>query len=325
MSDPQHIPQHIPPRLVFMGTADFGVPALTALHGTYGVCAVVTIPDVPVGRGRSVRPSAVKSAAIDLGIGTILQPESLRDPAFIARMEELKPDIICVIAFRIVPRAVYSLATRGAFNVHGSLLPKYRGAAPIHHAIMAGDRISGVSSFLLNDVVDTGTLLCSATQEIHDGMTTGELYAALMPRAADVAVETVRVLLRDPVVTHAQDESLATQAPKVWREHSSVAWDAPVTVVRQFILGLSPLPCSWTTMNGERVKIYRASIPSHGVHAASALAPGQWRMTEDAWLVGCADGVVSLDEVQLPGKPVMRASDFLRGWRGLRHGLFTSA
>ncbi|MFM8437795.1 MAG: hypothetical protein ACKOAX_04920, partial [Candidatus Kapaibacterium sp.] len=99
MSDPQHIPQHIPPRLVFMGTADFGVPALTALHGTYGVCAVVTIPDVPVGRGRSVRPSAVKSAAIDLGIGTILQPESLRDPAFIARMEELKPDIICVIAF----------------------------------------------------------------------------------------------------------------------------------------------------------------------------------------------------------------------------------
>lgn len=309
------------PRIVFMGTADFGVPALAALHETFGVRAVVTIPDVAVGRGRSVQPSAVKNAAMDLGIDTILQPASLRDPGFIAQMEELAPEIICVIAFRIVPRAVYTLATRGAFNVHGSLLPKYRGAAPIHHAIMNGETMSGVTSFLLNDVVDTGTLLCSSAQEIHDGMTTGELYAALMPHAADVAVQTVRMLMKDPVVTHAQDESLATLAPKVWREQSSVEWNAPAVAVRQFILGLSPMPCAWTMMDGERVKVYRASLAHH----APAMDAGEWRMADGAWLVGCADGAVKLDEVQLPGKPPMKAEDFLRGWRGERSGRFTRA
>lgn len=305
------------PCIVYMGTADFGVPALSALHHTFGVKAVVTIPDVPVGRGRSVKPSPIKTAALNLGIETILQPASLRDPEFVEELRQLQPDIICVIAFRILPRVVYSLAKRGAFNVHGSLLPKYRGAAPIHHAIMNGDDVSGVTSFLLNDVVDTGTMLCRAEQAIPDGTTTGELYAALMPHAANVAVQTVHLLLQDEITPQVQDESLASAAPKVWREHSSIDWQKPACRVRQFILGLSPLPCAWTMMNGDRVKIYRASVAG-GI----AMPAGSWKMDGSDWYVGCGDTALRLDEVQLPGKPPMKTEDFLRGWRGDKSGLF---
>ena len=246
------------PRIVFMGTADFGVPALTALHLRYGVHAVVTLPDAPVGRGRSLQPSAVKRAAEDLGIHTLLQPASLRDENFLSALRHLEPDIICVIAFRIIPRSVYSLARLGAFNVHGSLLPKYRGAAPVHHAIINGEKQSGVTSFLLNDVVDTGSVLLSASHDIADGTTAGELYAALMPLAATVAVDTVELLTRGEVQPLQQDESMATAAPKVWRDLSSIPWDKSCVRVQQFILGLSPQPCAWTMMDGERIKVYRA-------------------------------------------------------------------
>jgi methionyl-tRNA formyltransferase len=243
----------------------------------------------------------------------------LRDENFLSALRHLEPDIICVIAFRIIPRSVYSLAKLGAFNVHGSLLPKYRGAAPVHHAIINGEKQSGVTSFLLNDVVDTGSVLLSASHDIADGTTAGELYAALMPLAATVAVDTVELLTRGEVQPLQQDESMATAAPKVWRDLSSIPWDQSCVRVQQFILGLSPQPCAWTMMDGERIKVYRARC----VNTTRRQGVGEWSISEEGWLVGCADGVLRLDEIQIPGKPPMKAEDFVRGWRGARHGVFT--
>lgn len=307
--------------IVFMGTPEFAVPALQAVHAEFGVRAVVTVPDKPSGRGQKLYPSAVKQAAIDCGINTILQPESLKSENFASQMHELAPDVLCVIAFRILPRSIYSLARLGAFNVHASLLPKYRGAAPINHAIINGERESGVSSFLLNDVVDTGNILLQEHLPITDGMTAGELYEALMPLAAKLAVQTTRALLGGSVQPLAQDNSLASPAPKVWRDECAIPWSDTATRVRNFIHGVSPTPCAWTLFGGERLKIYRAQYTTAMNH--QQLPPGSWRMTENEWIVGCGEGSLSLTEIQLPGKAMVRTTDFLRGWRANREGVFS--
>ncbi|MCU0331703.1 MAG: methionyl-tRNA formyltransferase [Candidatus Kapabacteria bacterium] len=298
------------PRIVFMGTAEFAVPAMLALHRAFGLTAVVTLPDAPKGRGQTLQPTHVKRAAEDAGVGTILQPASLKDGQFASDVAELRPDIICVIAFRILPRAVYSLARIGAFNVHASLLPRYRGAAPINHAIMAGDDTSGVTSFLLNDVVDTGTILLQQALSIRDGWTAGELYAALMPLAADCAVATCQGLLSGSLTPAPQDESKASPAPKVFRETSAIDWSNDHRQVRNFIHGLSPSPCAWSLWQGDVVKIYRVALHDRQLPA------GNVAITETEWLVGCGSGSVSILEVQLPGRKRLPIADVLRGYRG---------
>jgi methionyl-tRNA formyltransferase len=306
------LPNHMPesPRIVFMGTAAFAVPSMLALHERFGLTAVVTLPDAPKGRGLTMQPTHVKQAALDAGITTILQPLSLKDPHFADQIRELQPDVICVIAFRILPRTVYSLARIGAFNVHASLLPRFRGAAPINHAIIAGDRVSGVTSFLLNDVVDTGTILLQHSMAIPDNWTAGELYEALMAMAAPCAVDTCQGLLDGTIQPLPQNEGLATPAPKVFRETSSIDWSADHHHVRNFIHGLSPNPCAWSHWNGDVIKIYRVAL------ASTPLAAGGVVITDKEWLVGCGVGSVSLLEVQLPGRKRMPIADVLRGYRG---------
>ena len=302
--------------IIFMGTPEFAVPALQAIHAEFGVHTVVTAPDKPRGRGQSVTPSAVKQAALDLGITDILQPTSLKDPAFAAEIAAREPDVMCVIAFRILPRSVYTLARQGTFNVHASLLPRFRGAAPINHAIIAGEQITGVTSFLLNDVVDTGTILLQRQLPIHEGMTAGELYTALMPLAAECAVATCAGLLAGTLLPQPQNDALATPAPKVFRETSALDWTNNRSAVRNFIHGLSPSPCAWTVWNGEILKIYRASfIDGKG-------APGSWQIRDGVFRAACADGLLSIDEVQLPGKRRMAAAEVMRGYRGLTEGSF---
>lgn len=301
-------------KIIFMGTPEFAVPALQALHAEFGVSTVVTIPDKPRGRGLTVTPSAVKQAALDLGITDILQPEKLRDPAFAEAIAERNPDVICVIAFKILPRSVFSLSSKGTFNVHASLLPRFRGAAPINHAIMEGDTETGVTSFLLDDVVDTGTILLQQRCPIPDGMTAGELYALLMPMAANCARATTRGLLEGTLRPQAQDNALATPAPKVFRETASIDWNQPCMRVRNFIHAHSPAPCAWTMWNGDVLKIFRASI------ADGHLPAGTWKITDTALVVGCADGTLSIDELQLPGKRRMTPAEMIPGYRGSREG-----
>lgn len=303
--------------IVFMGTPSFAVPSLMALHEAFGVGTVVTMPDKPKGRGLAPQSSAVYQAAVGCGIPTIMQPSSLKDPAFAEAIADIRPDVICVIAFRILPRSVYSLARLGAFNVHASLLPKYRGAAPINHAIINGDSQTGVTSFLLNDVVDTGSILHQLRLDITPGMTAGELYDALMPLAADCAVRTCRALLDGTAVPMQQHDGLATPAPKVFRATSSIQWTANAAVVRNFIHGLSPVPCAWTVWRDQPLKIFRASMSEHSCDV------GRWRIVDDALIAGCADGALSLDVVQLPGKSQMAFADVARGFRGAAEGTFT--
>lgn len=296
--------------IIFMGTPEFAVPSLQALHREFGVQTVVTVPDKPRGRGLEVHPSEVKSAALELGITDILQPASLRDDEFRNQITERAPDIMCVIAFRILPKSIYTIARKGAFNVHASLLPRFRGAAPINHAIMSGDSESGVTSFLLNDVVDTGTILLQQHCAIDDGMTAGELYARLMPLAAECAVATTRGLLEGTLTPLQQDDTCATPAPKVYRTTSAIDLSQPRHAVRNMIHGLSPTPCAWTTWNGELLKVYRASLTDGHTPV------GTWRIDNNEFLVGCSDGELRFDEIQLPGKRRMQSTDVLRGYRG---------
>jgi methionyl-tRNA formyltransferase len=307
--------------IVFMGTPDFAVASLRAIHEKFPVSAVVTVPDKPKGRGLEVQASAVKKAALELGITTILQPESLKDASFQEALQALKPDIIAVVAFRILPREVYTSARLGAFNIHGSLLPKYRGAAPINWAIMNGETESGVTSFLLADSVDTGAMLGRRTTSIPDGMTAGELHDVLMPLGAELALETCQMLASGNITPLPQNDGEATKAPKIFRETCRIDWNKPAREVRNQIHGLSPYPGAWTTMpDGKILKIMRCRA-SGGV-SIQELAAGEYHVVGEEWLVGCANGTVRLVEIQPEGKRVMAVSDFLRGFRGESHSAF---
>ncbi|MBK9249189.1 MAG: methionyl-tRNA formyltransferase [Ignavibacteria bacterium] len=298
-----------------MGTPEFAVPSLQAIHQHFGVQAVVTVPDTPQGRGMKLTPSAMKIAALELGL-PVLQPESLKSEEFRHEIESLKPDIIVVVAFRILPKSIYSLASLGAFNIHGSLLPKYRGAAPINWAIINGESESGVTSFLLNDKVDTGKILLKASTPITDGMTAGELYETLMPLGAELAVKTCDRLLKHTANPIPQEDEIATPAPKLIRENCVIDWTKPAGEVRNFILGVNPAPIAWTLWIGKRIKIYRATYSDAHINT------GSWSIKGGQFLVGCGDAALSLTEIQPEGKPRMSVADFLRGYRGEMGGEF---
>ncbi len=296
--------------IVFMGTPDFAVPALRELHAAFGIHAVVTVPDKPKGRGLAMHQSAVKAAAIELGITNVLTPTSLKDPEFETQLRHIAPSIICVIAFRILPAAVYNVASLGAFNVHASLLPKYRGAAPINHAIINGEKETGVTSFLLNDVVDTGNILTQRTITIPPLCTAGDLYELLKVEAALCAVETCKDLLGGSAVPVIQTDHEASPAPKVFREKCKIDFSQPTATVVNFIHGMSPTPCAWTTWNDEVLKIFRC-VPSN-----LDCEMNQVRIVDNALVIGCADGAIELVEIQFPGKQKVQARQFVNGYRG---------
>lgn len=304
--------------LIFMGTPEFAVPSLETLHKEFGVKAVVTIPDKPAGRGLKLQPSPVKTAAQVLGI-PVMQPTSLRDAAFQAELAALQPDIICVIAFRILPASVYSLARLGTFNVHASLLPKFRGAAPIQRAIMAGETESGVTSFLLNDIVDSGNIVLRKSIAIPDGMTAGELYAALMPLAAQAAADTCHALLRG-VLPEQQNNGQATPAPKVFREQCEIDWTKSALEIRNFIHGVSPVPGAWTLLDGKRFKIYRCVIAE--LQNNKSAQPSEFDMSNEGFRVKCGEGSLHLLQIQPEGKSIMSAEEFMRGRQRGRQGRF---
>ncbi|MBI2794382.1 MAG: methionyl-tRNA formyltransferase [Ignavibacteria bacterium] len=318
-------------RIMFMGTPEFAVPALRKLHEKYGIIGVVTAPDKPMGRGLVVHPSAVSMAAEELGISTVLKPASLKSETFVQEVRKLNPDIICVIAFRILPEAVYSMAHLGAFNVHASLLPKYRGAAPINHAIINGEHETGVTSFLLNTMVDAGVILLQHRVNITTETTAGDLYDVLKLKAAECAVETCALLINGSAAPMHQNEARTSPAPKVFRETSTINWAQQPSAIRNFIHGLSPMPCAWTLWEGRTLKIFRASTvdehatlggPVADTIATNDVSSGFFRIVGNHFLVRCSDGWLSLDEIQLPAKRRMKTAEFLSGYRGPTEGRF---
>lgn len=304
------------PNIVFMGTPEFALPTLIKLNETFGVKAVVTVPDKAKGRNRKVLPSDVKKKAVELKI-PILQPEKLKDKNFIEELKTYNPDIIVVLAFRILPEEVYSIPKIATFNIHGSLLPKYRGAAPINWAIINGEKITGLTSFILAKKVDTGNILLQNSIDIPDGFTAGDLHDKLMPLAAQMSVDTCNLLLAGDYKTILQDESQASPAPKIFPDFCQINWNQKAQIVSNFINGLSPHPGAWTLLNGQRYKILRVSSSGSDIGI-----PGEFSIENNTLRINCANGSVSVLEIQAPGRKKVAIAEFVRGFRGEKHGIF---
>lgn len=295
-----------------MGTPAFAVPALEMLaENGYRPIAVVTGPDRPRGRGQQVTPTPVKEAALRLGIETILQPESVKDPAFVRALAALEPDLFVVVAFRILPPEVFKLPRLGAFNLHGSLLPRYRGAAPINRAIMAGETETGVTTFFLKEQVDTGDMILQRRMSIGPDETAGEVHDRMMMLGAEAVLETVRRIDAGTVETQPQEDTLATPAPKIFREDCRIPWDRSAAEVHNHVRGLSPYPGAWTMHGDVLLKVYRTRPADDMEHGA---APGTVLEADERLVVACGEGAVELLEIQQEGRRQLPADVFMRGY-----------
>ncbi len=306
-------------RIVFMGTPEFAVPSLKALvAGGYNVVAVVTTPDKPAGRGRQLHESDVKIAARELGL-PILQPEKLRDEEFVAAMEALKPDLGIVIAFRMLPEVIWAMPRLGTFNLHASLLPEYRGAAPINWAIINGEKETGVTTFLLNHEIDKGAIIGQLREEIMPEDTIGTLYDRLMNKGVGLVLETVEKLAAGdirPIEQQHIDESTLKPAPKIFKEDCLVDWSKSGRRIVDFVRGLSPYPAAWSRLvrEGEEltVKIFRTSFQEAAHGEPIGTIRTDWREELE---VACSDGWIRIHELQVAGKRRMTTHDLLLGFR----------
>lgn len=309
-------------RILFMGTPEFAVPSLRILaEGGYAIAGVVTAPDKPRGRGQQVSFTAVKDEALRLSI-PVLQPVALRDPTFVATLNEIAADIIVVVAFRILPPEVFTLPRLGCFNLHASLLPKYRGAAPINWAIMNGDMETGVTTFLLEEKVDTGSLLLQARMPILNDDTAGTVHDRLAAIGADIVLRTVQILESGTAHPQVQDNTLASPAPKIFKDDCRLDWSQSARTLHNRVRGLSPVPTAWTTLDGQVLKVFRSSVADAD---ATGSAPGTIvQVGRSRCVVQAGAGLVSLDEVMLEGRKRLGIEEFLRGHRldtGVRLGV----
>ncbi|MFB6099072.1 MAG: methionyl-tRNA formyltransferase, partial [Salinibacter sp.] len=283
--------------------------SLTALvDAGYVPVGVATGPDRPRGRGQNVRPTPVKKAAQEAGIDRILQPEDVTDPAFAEAVAALEPDVIAVVAYKILPPAVFETAREGAFNLHGSLLPKYRGAAPINHAIMAGESETGVTTFFLEPSVDTGDIILQKRMSIGPNETAGEVHDRMKELGAEAVVETVRQIEQGTVDPRPQDDDEATPAPKIHDEDCEIPWDRAAADVHNHIRGLSPYPGAWTMHEDTRLKVYRSR------RTGGTGAPGEVVEADDRLVVACGADAVEVLTLQQPGRKRLDAADFLNGY-----------
>ncbi|HTR82610.1 MAG TPA: methionyl-tRNA formyltransferase [Bacteroidota bacterium] len=298
--------------IVFMGTPEFAVPSLEILlKNNFHVGVVVTAPDKPRGRGQQVSFTPVKDSALKHSL-PILQPDSLSDPAFIASLRSYNPSLIVVVAFRILPVEVFALPPMGTFNLHASLLPKYRGAAPINWAIINGEKESGVTTFYLKEKVDTGDVILQARVAIPGTMTAGELHDTLSEVGAEIVLQTVRLIEMGKTAPHPQDQARSTPAPKIFKNDCRIDWKKPAGVVHNFIRGLSPSPTAWTMHRGTLLKVYK-SIESE--IEDRKLAPGYVVVEGSKLLITTGNGSVAILEIQQEGKRRMTAEEFLRGYK----------
>lgn len=303
-----------PLRIVFMGTPDFAVTSLQRLlDAGCQVVAVVTAPDRPSGRGLTLTPSPVKKAALAANV-PVLQPEKLRDPDFLAQLAGYKADLQVVVAFRMLPEVVWAMPTIGTFNLHGSLLPQYRGAAPINWVLINGETQTGVTTFFIEKEIDTGQMIFQDQEPIHPDDTAGTLHDRLMERGADLALRTVRAIETGHYPRTPQPAAGRLKpAPKLSRETTEIDWNQPTITIRNFVRGLSPYPTAWTLINSVFFKIYEVSIANESPFLTE---PGQaYTDHKRIILVRAADGWLSIDSLQAEGKRRMTAEEFLRGNR----------
>lgn len=298
-------------RILFMGTPEFAIPSLRILlDHSYDIPTVVTAPDKPRGRGQQVSYSPVKEFSLNHKL-TVLQPGNLREPNFIRDVQQINPELIIVVAFRILPREIFTIPKLGSFNLHASLLPKYRGAAPINWAIINGEDETGVTTFLLQDKVDTGSILLQESVKIQTNETAGSLHDTLSIVGANLVLQTVKLLESGQAKPCIQNEALTSVAPKIFKDDCRINWTRSAIQVHNFIRGLSPYPTAWTMHRGRTIKIYRSSIAEnlHGT-AGSVL-----KRTDKELVLGTGFGAISIEEIQLEGKRRLGIEEFLRGHR----------
>ncbi|GAB2589182.1 methionyl-tRNA formyltransferase [Spirosoma areae] len=295
-----------------MGTPDFAVASLhRLLGGGCNIVAVVTAPDRPSGRGLQLIPSAVKKAAEAANL-PVLQPEKLRDPAFLEQLASYQADVQVVVAFRMLPEVVWNMPTIGTFNLHGSLLPQYRGAAPINWAIINGETETGATTFFIEKEIDTGQMIFQDHEPIYPDDTAGTLHDRLMERGASLVLKTVQSIEAGTYPRTPQPTATDLKpAPKLSRETTEINWNQPALVIRNFVRGLSPYPTAWTMINGKLFKIYGVSLANESPFAAE---PGQaYTDNKKTILVRASDGWLQVDALQAEGKRRMTAEEFLRG------------
>jgi methionyl-tRNA formyltransferase len=302
------------PRIVFMGTPDFAVAILDKLiKSNCNLVGVITAPDKPAGRGRKLNESAVKTYALAHDL-RILQPTNLKDPDFIQELEGLNPELQIVVAFRMLPQAVWAMPRLGTFNLHASLLPQYRGAAPINWAIINGEKETGVTTFFIDDKIDTGAILLQKKTSISEEETAGTLHDKLMHLGADLVLETINKLERKEIApVEQQEDGPLKEAPKLHKETCKINWNHGLSPVYNFIRGLNPYPTAWTTLyNGDEalfLKIYAAKkdLEPHKLPVGTIVT------NKSELKVAVEGGYLNLMEIQLPGKRKMTTKEVLNG------------
>lgn len=298
-------------RIVFMGSPDFAIPSLEKLHQSpHEIVSVVSNVDKRRGRRSKPTPTPVKKKALELDL-PVIEVEELDDPSFYKKLQVLNADLFVIVAFRILPSKILELPSEGSINLHASLLPKYRGAAPIHWAIMNGEDKTGCTIFFLDEEVDTGQIIKQKETEIGPNETTGDLYDRLKAMGSDLLVEAVDEIDREEYDLTPQNHEKATPAPKLFTDNCKIDFDQPAHKVHNKIRGLSPFPTAWAKLDGLKFNMYRSEIGPN-----KELAPGQLEMSGDDLLVGCKSGTLRLKEVQLQGKRRMSGKDFMNGYSG---------
>ncbi|HEX6334583.1 MAG TPA: methionyl-tRNA formyltransferase [Flavisolibacter sp.] len=304
-------------RIVFMGTPEFAVSSLDALvQAGCNIVAVVTAPDKPAGRGMKMHESAVKKYAVSKDL-RVLQPEKLRDALFLEALRSLNADLQVVVAFRMLPELVWNMPPMGTINVHASLLPDYRGAAPINWAIINDEKETGVTTFKLQHAIDTGNILLQRKVIIGPDETAGELHDKLMEAGASLLLQTIQGLAENTISEVPQEaHRKATEqkhAPKIFTETCVINWNRTASDVHNLVRGLSPFPGAFTTLDGKMLKIFRSEKDYDGT-----ATPGSYSTDGKSFLkFACSDGWIRVLELQLEGKKKMPVSDFLRGYRPL--------
>lgn len=299
-------------RIVFMGSPDFAIPSLEKLHRSdHEIVSVVSNVDKRRGRGSEPSPTAVKKKALELDL-PVIGVENLDDPAFHDELKELDPDLFVVVAFRILPAEVLVIPSRGSINLHASLLPKYRGAAPIHWAIIRGEEKTGCTVFFLDEDVDTGKIIKQAETDIGPNETTGDLYKRLKEMGSEILLEAVQEISEDSYRAVPQDHEKATPAPKLYTDDCKIDFSLPAAEVHNRIRGLSPFPTAWAELDDLKFNMYRSEIGPD-----KNLSPGELHMRGDDLLAGCGSGTVILREVQMQGKRRMSGKAFMNGYSGV--------
>ena len=301
-------------RIVFMGTPEFAVGILdTILQNNYEVVGVITAADKPAGRGQKIKYSAVKEYALAHNLH-LLQPTNLKDEGFLAELQALNANLQIVVAFRMLPKVVWEMPTLGTFNLHASLLPNYRGAAPINWAIINGETKTGVTTFFIDDKIDTGAMILNAETAIGTNESAGELHDRLMQLGSETVTQTLALLENGKVTTTIQEDNAEIKtAYKLNKENCKIDWHQPASEIHNLIRGLSPYPAAWCFISdkGEEwnVKIYQSNI----VIEAHTLAVGQLVCTKKELKIAVRDGFIQIESLQFPGKKKMNTAEFLNG------------